>query len=335
MSTKRHAEMGISMKLFTSKVIKRHLPWLCLLPLLSACVTEGGPAPRPESTPLARQVIQQLNQFNTLLPGRYGNFLQYHSEQQGITEAEAHRKTPPLFLDIDIQSDLTEQLNFVVEQRNRGSQVPSRAFIWTIIATETQLVLRVTPRDRVGARPCDIPLKAISGGYAGQSDPRLCAIGNANGPQLGIRKEIAITRGQITLADQLIELNSGEIRIDTRLEFQRIAHFKGWAGVRNEHGEWQLSKEFALHNDGDQVSLMGRDGFPLGVKLQLARVLYRENKPPMLRLSVFKEPKKVAGKLVDENARDELVGYSWAAISSGQIGINIDWLQAGLEFIEP
>lgn len=283
---------------------------------LSACVTTGGPARPPSTTPTASITDTQLNQISLLLPGRYGNFQQFHGQSQSTDGA----KVPLLSLEISTPEDLSDRLDFSVTQETRNNsadQGGTRGFLWQVVPTERLLVLRITPRAR-NAQPCDVPLQAVEGGFAGQSDPRLCTVPSQQGPQLGIRKEIAIKPGSITLADQVIDLTSGQTKLNSRLEFQRMHEFIGWAGVKDESGEWQLAQAFQLHNDGAQVLLRGITGQSLGVRLQLARVKYRDDQPAILRLAVYKE--------------DEIVAYGWADPNSPQVGINLDWFQAGLNF---
>ena len=307
---------------------------------LSACVTTttGGYAPPPQDA-VGHRLNAQLNQLSLMLPGRYGNFQQYHDARSAARGASHPAATdnnlPLLSLTIAAGSDSGDQLDYTVEQRTRGSGGEPRAFRWQLIHAGTAIVLRIVPRDRPGARPCDIPLQAVSGGYAGQSDPRLCSLGNDNGPQLGIRKEIAIQPGAITLADQVVDLNSGETRFASRLEFQRLVEFTGWAGVKDDSGEWRLARPFVLHNDGAETSLVAQDGTPLGIRLQLARVRYRDDQAPILRLAVFRvnngEVTVDADGAETAPLNAAMVGYTWANRNASQIGLNLEWFQAGLE----
>lgn len=306
----------------------RHLPLLysgLLLLSLSACVTTGGPSQR-NPAPQDNSALQ-LNQIARILPGRYGNFQQVHQQSRSGEE----RKIPPLNLQIQASADLTESIEYLVEQSTPGQSESTRAFLWRLVATNGRLILRVLPRDRAGARPCDIPLQPTATGYAGQSDPRQCAVDNPSQAQLGVRKEIAITAAGLTLADQVIDLLSGQTRFQSIVEFQRISEFKGWAGVKDEQGQWRLARAFALHNDGDQISLIDAQGQPLGIRLQLARVNYREDRPAILRLAVYRENSDEAGSL----GGAEMLAYSWAETTASQIGLNLEWFQAGLELHRP
>jgi len=331
--------------LATAHRILRRVSILSTALALCACVTTG--APQRGRDDARAELNAQFNQISLMLPGQYGNYEQFHSREQTAVNTSATTKTvpPPLLsLSITPMEDLSNQLDYLVEQRARDAKTGSRAFLWRLMILNNALVLRIVPRDRSDAAPCEIRLTAITGGYAGQSEPGQCAPGGAAEQQLGLLKKIVIEPGRISLSDQVVYLDTRQVRLESQLEFQRIKPFSGWAGVRDDAGEWRLAQAFTLHNDGDEVSLLGRDGEPLGLRLQLARIRYREDRDPILRLALWREQRNVAaagvgaqgtGETDDAGtetvARWQMVGYAWADPTARQIGLNLDWFQAGLQ----
>lgn len=283
------------------------LPWI-----LTACVTTGGV---PPSRPTARS-DNQLNRLQGLLPGLYGNFQQVH---------EAADESAPPLLTLKLSPRASDNPNLVIfelEQSLRNNAHGQKRFVWRIGAADTGLLLEITPRERPDAHPCILRLLESANGFAGETGQHGCVLGGDNGASATLRKEILIAPGKITLADRVTQPD-GRILVDNRIEFQAVRFYTGWAGIRGKDGEWQLAQTFELHNDGDMISLKTRDGTPMGYRLQLARLRYRSDREPIMRLAVINE--------TDER----MVAYAWADPFAGQVGLNLDWFQAGLMAASP
>ncbi len=113
---------------------------------------------------------------------------------------------------------------------------------------------------------------------------------------------------------------------EARSEARRVVAFTGWAAVNGAGREatagssdWHMSRDLQLDNEGGRVALAWRDGKPSGYSLLLERLTYRESGTDMLKLSVV------------EDASGAVVVYAWADPTSSRIGVNLGWVQVGLE----
>ncbi|WP_440223036.1 hypothetical protein ACQQ2N_18455 [Dokdonella sp. MW10] len=113
---------------------------------------------------------------------------------------------------------------------------------------------------------------------------------------------------------------------EARSEARRVVAFTGWAAVNGagrqataDNTDWHMSRDLRLDNEGGRVALAWRDGKPSGYSLLLERLTYRESGTDMLKLSVV------------EDASGAVVVYAWADPTSSRIGVNLGWVQVGLE----
>ncbi len=113
---------------------------------------------------------------------------------------------------------------------------------------------------------------------------------------------------------------------DVREDARKVETYSGWAAVngRGPQGagsgnDWHMNKALRLGSEGSRVPLVWRDGKPSGYSLGLERLTYREGNVPVLKLSV-----------IDESTGGTLA-YAWANPEATRIGINLGWLQVGLD----
>ncbi len=102
--------------------------------------------------------------------------------------------------------------------------------------------------------------------------------------------------------------------------------FSGWAAIngggphaRATNTDWHMQNDLQLASDGGRVVLHWRDGVPTGYSLELARVSYPERKLVVLQLSVI------------EDKTGKPLAYVWADDKADAIGLNLGWLQVGLQ----
>jgi hypothetical protein len=112
---------------------------------------------------------------------------------------------------------------------------------------------------------------------------------------------------------------------DARAEARRVQWYAGWAAINGaganataDSGDWHMSKNLRIDNEGGRVALAWRDGKPSGHSLRLERLTYRDGSTPVLKLSLI------------EDAGDHAVAYAWANPEATSIGINLGWVQVGL-----
>ena len=106
---------------------------------------------------------------------------------------------------------------------------------------------------------------------------------------------------------------------------QRARWFKGWMGVKKQtwdpaaaDDDWVFMRSFQIHNEGDIVSLIDKDGTPTGYAVQLERLVYQNTRVPVLKLGLIKEED------------DRTIHYIWSEPGSKRLGMNLRWFQVGL-----
>lgn len=109
---------------------------------------------------------------------------------------------------------------------------------------------------------------------------------------------------------------------DTRL----VRWFGGWAAVNGagpkagaENNDWHMDRALRLGSEGGRYALKWRDGAASGYSLGLERLTYRDGNVPVLKLSIV------------DDSDGRTLAYSWANPEATRIGINLGWVQVGLQ----
>jgi hypothetical protein len=113
---------------------------------------------------------------------------------------------------------------------------------------------------------------------------------------------------------------------DAREDARRVQIFAGWAAINGggpkgagDSTDWHMNRHVKVENEGGRSELTWRDGKPSGYSIGLERLTYREGNVPVLKLSVI------------EDATGRALAYAWANPQATRIGINLGWVQVGLE----
>ncbi len=122
------------------------------------------------------------------------------------------------------------------------------------------------------------------------------------------------------------QARGAQVREDARM----VQVFGGWAAINGagpqgtgDSKDWHMNRTLRLGNEGGRAALTWRDGKPSGYSLGLERLTYREGNVPVLKLSVV------------EDATGHTLAYAWANPEATRIGINLGWVQVGLDRAAP
>jgi len=106
---------------------------------------------------------------------------------------------------------------------------------------------------------------------------------------------------------------------------ERVPTYAGWvalngagAQARANNDDWHLQNDLHLML-GQRAPLHWRDGKPAGYALELSRRDYPERHLVVLQLDVIEE------------ASGKVLAYAWADANAASIGINLGWVQVGLQ----
>lgn len=301
------------------------LLWLCLLSLaLGACQTL-----RPSASPFSAK--EAGTSPNALLRGEFDNHEQVWSAREAssaiapphvvVTLEPVARDGWSIWrirLDASPAIEATWAMQVVADSSGAPTLRPYRALVADPAPAATFDPKQWTPLDACTLRG------AISGaGIRVAADPAACAaLAPGIGPSaallpLDIEREGEWLRVRL-YADQA---RGPDAREATRL----VQTFGGWAAVNGTGpngtpgNDWHMSRTIRLGSEGGRAALAWRDGKPSGYSLALERLTYREGNVPVLKLSVI------------EDASGRTLAYAWANPEATQIGINLGWLQVGLQ----
>lgn len=117
---------------------------------------------------------------------------------------------------------------------------------------------------------------------------------------------------------------------DAREDLRLVRWFTGWAAINGggpkadaASRDWHMDRALRIGSEGGRYALKWRDGNASGYSLVLERLTYREGNVPVLKLSVVGD------------ADGSTLAYAWANPEATRIGINLGWLQVGLESAAP
>ena len=111
-----------------------------------------------------------------------------------------------------------------------------------------------------------------------------------------------------------------------REDLRRVQVYAGWVAINGagpsaaaDSTDWHMDRTMHLGSEGGRSPVRFRDGTPSGYSLQLERLTYRDGNVPVLKLSV----------VADTDGRT--LAYAWANPEATRIGLNLGWLQVGLD----
>lgn len=263
-------------------------------------------------------------------PGTFDNHEQVWREAESATKA-----APPPHVVVTI--DATDQPEWTIWHIHLDA-TPALDATWALRnITEADGTTTLTPYRALVAAPVAAPkldatqwtaldacaLRAKAGAEA-QADPAACA---AIAPGVGADAALlplAIGRDGERLH---VRLYADQARgADAREDLRLVRWFGGWAAVngagpKGDAGsrDWHMDRSVRIGSEGGRYPLKWRDGNASGYSLTLERLTYREGNVPVLKLSVV------------EDADQHAIAYAWANPEATAIGINLGWVQVGLQ----
>lgn len=116
---------------------------------------------------------------------------------------------------------------------------------------------------------------------------------------------------------------------EAREDLRRVQTFSGWAAINGggpkaaaDSNDWHMDRAVRIDNEGGRYALHWRDGSASGYSLALERVTYRDGNMPVLKLSII------------DDASGQALAYAWANPEATRIGINLGWVQVGLDGLQ-
>jgi hypothetical protein len=310
----------------------------CALPclLLAACATTDNQQEQAESQ-LGSIALAQRAALVSSLPGAYSNFDQSRGSDG---------KVPVMDVVIrHLSSDNRSAFLFSGQYRESGER-RQQVYLVNPAADEDVIELQFAPVSEAilkqgipeilaeasrRVRPgCSILLAPTENGLVGESRADICRFEHPTAGTVGLTREVSFGRGKLVIAERMTDDSGQAIAADAVLRLQKHRRWNGWAGVRidpeaasDDPAAWRLATPFTLADDGRVVSLTDAAGDATGYGLQLAYLSWHSDKPPFLRLALM------------DMENGKILAYTWSVPGAAQLGMNLDWFQAGLELQQP
>jgi hypothetical protein len=308
---------------------------LCCL-LVASCTTTRHQQEPQEATQVSIAEAQRAALINSL-PGVYSNFDQSHGSDGNIPTVDLVVR--------HLSADDRSAFLFSSEYRESGER-QQQVYLLRPAADEDVIELQFAPVDEqvlTGTIPqimaeasrrvrpgCRILLAPTSNGLVGESRADTCRFEHPTAGTVGLTREISFGRGTLLIAERMTNDSGQPIAADAVLSLQKHQNWDGWAGIRADENlaadnpaAWRLATPFSVRDDGRVAPLVDAAGDAIGYGIQLAYLSWHSNKPPFLRLAVI------------DIETGKLLAYSWSVPGAAQLGMNLDWLQVGLQRQSP
>ena len=106
---------------------------------------------------------------------------------------------------------------------------------------------------------------------------------------------------------------------------RQLRYYTGWVWFRNAgpgaaagDPDTSFTARFLLHNEGQRMTLLRKDGSESPWALELAVLTYQNTRRAILKFA-----------LVDR-ASDKSIAYAWTEPDGSTVGLNLGWFQSGL-----
>lgn len=263
---------------------------------------------------------------STAIEGQYDNHEQVWAAGEGGASPPAHVVVaiePTQRSDWTIwhvRLDATPPLSAAWAMRRvDATWLPHRALVVAPASGDAFDAQQWTPLDA-----CALRGAAASNGMRADADVAACS---AIAPGIGTQAALLPVALEAEGEWLRLRLYADQARgAEARTEARRVAYFNGWAAINGggpgaaaDSRDWHMDRNIRLGTEGGRAPLLWRDGKRSGYSLGLERLTYRDGNVPVLKLSIL------------DDADGRTLAYAWANPQATRIGINLGWVQVGLD----
>ena len=295
-------------------------------------------------------VQQDFERFLSWFAGEYDNHEQvWQQEVDEIPEGERHEHIHHIFLPVEAPG-VGEHTHFIRQYSDGNYEDVYRQRLYNFKLDEETGTIRLQifkfsdeakyrntdqdpsvikdiTLDEVSNIPgCDVFWSFKDGKYVGEMVEKACFFfSKRSGGNIYITDTLYLSETAITINDE--GFNDVGERIFGRDEphmNRKVRYFKGWAGIQKKllddsalEDEMVFFGDLRIHNEGQIIPLVTKEGVDTGYSVQLAQLTYQSTKTAILKLG-----------LIDKEGYT--FTYIWANPAARRIGINLRWMQVGL-----
>lgn len=147
------------------------------------------------------------------------------------------------------------------------------------------------------------------------------------GKTLIIKEKIVLFENAIHILEDIRDETGGPVygRKDGIPNILRKCRFfKGWAVVEDkETKKYHVIRNLRLHDQGQKMPLITKDGVDTGFLVELAQLTYSKSNTRVLKLAVY------------EKGNKKSKFYIWGEPNAQRLGINMRWFQTGFTLENP
>lgn len=106
---------------------------------------------------------------------------------------------------------------------------------------------------------------------------------------------------------------------------RKVRYYTGWVWFRNagpgaaaDDKDTSFTARFLLHNEGQKMTVLRKDGSESPWAIELALLTYQNTRRPILKLALL------------DRATGKSISYTWTDPDGRTLGINLGWIQSGL-----
>lgn len=195
---------------------------------------------------------------------------------------------------------------------------PFRSGKATVASEET-----FDPKNWIELAACSLSGREDAGVLKLSADRGRCAtLAPALGELAGLLPVEIVATGN-TL--QVRSYSDQALAADFRSDAHRVRTFSGWAAINGagpqakaESSDWHMNRDLSIDSEGGRTNVQFRDGQASGYSLLLETLVVQDGELPLLRLSIV-------------DGAGQVLAYAWSDPDAKRIGINLGWIQVGLQ----
>lgn len=300
--------------------------------------------------PKANTLEDDLALMMAWFPGEYDNYEQvWQQEVDGLKPEERHEHIHHIFLPVDAPA-FEGEIYFVKQYMDGDYDDVYRQRMYQFTTDDAEGAIRLTiyrfldeqkyryadqnPElmkaltvEEVKTSPgCEVYWKLSGEHFDGYMHDTCGFTSPQSGQWIRITDSLKLTNNAIWIGDKAFDEQGNKVfGRDEQHVNRKVRYFTGWFGLKATELDpkadpeaWIFGSGLRLHNEGQIIPLVGKDGTDTGYSIQLAQLTYQNTTNPILKLGLI------------ENATGKTKRYIWADTEAKQIGMNLRWVQVGL-----
>jgi len=194
--------------------------------------------------------------------------------------------------------------------------------------TNPELLTNLSSAELTTSTGCEVYWRLKDGDYfEGTMIDKACFFySDRSKKNIYITDTLKLSNSEIWIGDKAFDENGNKIfGREEQHKNRKVSYYKGWASYipskvieGSTDDEWAFIPIRNLHNEGDKVKLIDKEGVDTGYSIELSKLTYQNTRTAILKLGLI------------DNATDKTITYIWADTEAPRIGMNLRWMQVGL-----